>query len=916
MHALGAKKAGAIAWLMVGPDVGNTDPLPGAYAKAWWPGDTRASVGIPAADISQGAADLLVDALLRGEIVLGTLEAGSSPNGWATFWATPGAWAWRVVLIFLSIAVIEVALCRLYAFVQADRSVRPTLAQALLALEAAAHVLRLVFLAVDPFYASGLLAAPAAAALSSQAVAVSAVNVALFLMYFASAAASAGLASLRLTKPAYRWALVGFAVLILALQLFTTSALASVLPILLLVLCILTERRVVRGLQGLPASLVSILVRRMRVSIFFSLVALIAGLALPYSRFRPGRLVLVYSIAALAQAGLSFTIVAAFKPLGARIPRGPISLGASMLRDFARRCTGSRSCPGTPATHPDDASAARSNASVTPSSDAAARPTTRRRLSEGSPPLEKARASPLQAEAEAEEVGEAEDAEAGADARAGGASAGGGSGHNSGQSGAVGARTAGADEGAPPVAGFLSPVRLPSVAPLPKRPLSQREPTPSSSLRPSPPRSDPGSGQPRPPKADEGSASGCGQLAGVASSEGGADESEKSSAADGRARVTSACASGSEGQLATKRLESGSPSGSARSSAVSRLSALAPSWLGGGGGQGASGSGGTRASGARAGSFPRRGLKLSAEAMSAEAAKIPPHLLLGISPTYLREFCAAHDIQPGTCTYDVGDIVRAITAEDGHSVAERCIGSTTADGRAASGRPTLFVSHAQVTLCPPLLLVGCFLSDCGLGKSRRCCHNATKPTPPSCTRVPRRRAISSSCSMRSTPSSSCTSSSARRRTSGSTSSVRAGPHSPDLTLRHTSFTPRAALAAAGPAQLLRTSLALACRGHAVGARTLAEAQTRKRGRPLRSPLSLAASCRAPLRYRNSLAHRLRAMRRAPCAARRAPRAGIRQREVATDVLHIGAIERHIGRVVAVLDPWHNPISLRRVWCVL
>jgi hypothetical protein len=42
---------------------------------------------------------------------------------------------------------------------------------------------------------------------------------------------------------------------------------------------------------------------------------------------------------------------------------------------------------------------------------------------------------------------------------------------------------------------------------------------------------------------------------------------------------------------------------------------------------------------------------------------------------------------------------------------------------------------------------------------------------------------------------------------------------------------------------------------------------------------------------------------------------IRQNDVLRDVHHIGQIERHIGRVVMVLDPWHTAQALTRVWCL-
>jgi hypothetical protein len=41
---------------------------------------------------------------------------------------------------------------------------------------------------------------------------------------------------------------------------------------------------------------------------------------------------------------------------------------------------------------------------------------------------------------------------------------------------------------------------------------------------------------------------------------------------------------------------------------------------------------------------------------------------------------------------------------------------------------------------------------------------------------------------------------------------------------------------------------------------------------------------------------------------------IRQDEIEADVLHIDAIERAIGFVVMVLDPWDKPLCLTRVWC--
>jgi len=42
---------------------------------------------------------------------------------------------------------------------------------------------------------------------------------------------------------------------------------------------------------------------------------------------------------------------------------------------------------------------------------------------------------------------------------------------------------------------------------------------------------------------------------------------------------------------------------------------------------------------------------------------------------------------------------------------------------------------------------------------------------------------------------------------------------------------------------------------------------------------------------------------------------IRQRDIATDVIHIGAIIRHVGRMVSVIEPWDRPVCLQRVWCL-
>lgn len=42
---------------------------------------------------------------------------------------------------------------------------------------------------------------------------------------------------------------------------------------------------------------------------------------------------------------------------------------------------------------------------------------------------------------------------------------------------------------------------------------------------------------------------------------------------------------------------------------------------------------------------------------------------------------------------------------------------------------------------------------------------------------------------------------------------------------------------------------------------------------------------------------------------------LRQHAINTEVVHIAAIERQVGLVVLVVDPWDKPVALTRVWCI-
>lgn len=123
-----------------------------------------------------------------------------------------------------------------------------------------------------------------------------------------------------------------------------------------------------------------------------------------------------------------------------------------------------------------------------------------------------------------------------------------------------------------------------------------------------------------------------------------------------------------------------------------------------------------------------------------QPAKVEPHLLLGVSMAFLRQFATEANATRDTLTVELVQSIRERTAATGTSVAENLVAAAavSADGRPLGGQATLFVSHAQA--CSFLKMLDAldhFVRQEGLDLAATFfwCDGLQRPTRPWCARA-------------------------------------------------------------------------------------------------------------------------------------------------------------------------------------
>lgn len=362
--AAAAEQENAAAWLSAfaaSSSLALLAPVPGFATNVWYQGDSRSLPRIAAADIREESAGPVVDALARGDTVHAVLTVGGSV--WDDVFNSPAFAVWQALISLHAAAAIELALCRLWAYWRADGGLRPTLAQLVLMLEAIACSARVAYVAVDPFSKDGTYSFPTGLMIFLLSVAAGTAASSMYLLFYASAATSAGIAVLQLTRRSNRLVFLAFVYATLAFDIATSFTLflayawqlaalkmvlvAMVMPLVLLALSILALRKIEAPLKGMPAPLVKRLNRRMRQSVIYRSISFLCGLAVPWGLYGPYRAVTLFGLGFFALNGASYIHCDALRPLTERPPRGPLR----MLHDAIYACA-SLMVEGTPPPSP------------------------------------------------------------------------------------------------------------------------------------------------------------------------------------------------------------------------------------------------------------------------------------------------------------------------------------------------------------------------------------------------------------------------------------------------------------------------------------------------------------------------------------------------------------------------------------
>lgn len=219
---------------------------PGSLARMHLPGDELAVGTLPTVDVTQHASVGLYSALQSGASVKATLTPSRNP--WDDIWRGPWSRAVVAIVAVPAIIVIELSATRFVTFARAYRQPlrRPSIVEAMLLLEMAEMVLRLVHVSADPFLGNGEFRGDYALIIYALPTAVGSLAVAFFLVYFVAAASNLGVASLRLS-----WHTWGFSVLYTVATLVAfDQAILSTAMLLPVGMSAVTEGNLLYGFVG------------------------------------------------------------------------------------------------------------------------------------------------------------------------------------------------------------------------------------------------------------------------------------------------------------------------------------------------------------------------------------------------------------------------------------------------------------------------------------------------------------------------------------------------------------------------------------------------------------------------------------------------------------------------------------------
>lgn len=155
-HAVVAAEAGALAWCKLYPALAETDFIPGFQSKSWTYGDERNIEPMIAVSVTQKAALALLDDIARvAEPV--HAELTPSASAWEKLWTSPWYALWQAFISLQALAVVELALCRLHAYVRMEAGLHVTIPNAICTLELSLNAARAFYFAVDPHFSKGIL---------------------------------------------------------------------------------------------------------------------------------------------------------------------------------------------------------------------------------------------------------------------------------------------------------------------------------------------------------------------------------------------------------------------------------------------------------------------------------------------------------------------------------------------------------------------------------------------------------------------------------------------------------------------------------------------------------------------------------------------------------------------------------------
>jgi len=336
---------GGIAVLFFMSSFAILDQVPGQTKHIWEPGDSFWLPGIFSADIFSNTLEPVVAALAAGEPMRLRVEGGDVSD-FERLYRSPWWMAWQVVNGLHVLSNVELAITQLAAFIRADSGYRPgLLPHFMLSVELVLNIVRFLFV-LNANHSRGIYPSRATLVCLYSPQVLMTLTTGVFLAYFAQAARSVGMASLRLSSPLHRRSFAAF-VIVMTLTWVVLEAFASG-PVLLyklfhisvfypgVVLAVsVRAEQVVRRLltrMPFPVPVVQRLVSRMRLSNSLAFVTFVVGLLVAWSAYIPWRVFAVWGIYSVASNTLSTVQMCAFVPYGVRTTIGPLRAGREAVQ--------------------------------------------------------------------------------------------------------------------------------------------------------------------------------------------------------------------------------------------------------------------------------------------------------------------------------------------------------------------------------------------------------------------------------------------------------------------------------------------------------------------------------------------------------------------------------------------------------